>query len=66
MNKLLQIIAPFRMKSSVNIRLFRNGSVLVRISSLGYPYMIRISNLKIRRNMKYEVYCVLFTAHQFP
>ena len=25
--------------------------------------MIRISNMKIKRNMKY---CVLFTAHQFP
>ena len=27
--------------------------------------MIQISNMKIKRNMKYEVYCVLFTAHQF-
>ena len=28
--------------------------------------MIRISNMKISRNMKYKVHCVLFTVHQFP
>ena len=51
------------MESSVNIRLFSNGSVLVWISSLGYH--IRISNVKFMRNMKYEVYCVLFIVYQF-
>ena len=29
-------------------------------------YKIRRIYMKIRRNMKYEVYCVLFTVHQFP
>ena len=73
------------MKSSVNIRLFRNGSVLVRISLVPYKYVpiymcivkdtfyirIRIcaqqlKYMKIRRKMKNEVCCVLFTVHQFP
>ena len=73
------------MKSSVNIRLFRNGSVLVRNSLVPYKYVpiymcivkdtyyirIRIcaqqlKHMKIRRKMKNEVCCVLFTVHQIP
>ena len=73
------------MKSSVNIRLFRNGSVLVGISLVPCKYVtiymcivkdtyyirIRIcaqqlKYMKIRRKMKNEVCCVLFTVHQFP
>ena len=48
------------MKSSVNIRLFRNCSVLIRMSSLGWSYMIPISNIRNWGNMKYEIYCVFF------
>ena len=54
------------MENSVNIRLFRNGSVLFCVISLGDPYMIRISIIKSRKNLKDEVYCLLFTVHQFP
>ena len=73
------------MKSSVIIYLFRNGSVLVRISLVPYKYVpiymfivkdtyyigIRIcaqqlKYMKIRKKMKNEVCCVLFTVHQFP
>ena len=73
------------MKSSVNIRLFRNSSILVRISLAPYKYVpiymcivkdtyyirIRIcaqqlKYMKVRRKLKNEVCCVLFTVHQFP
>ena len=73
------------MKISVNIRLFRNGSVFFRLSLVPYKYVpiymcivkdtsyIRIcigaqqlKYMKIRKKMKNEVCCVLFTVHQFP
>ena len=69
----------------MNIRLFRNGSALVRISLVKYIYVhiymcivkdmyylrIRIcaqqlKYMKIRRKMKSEVCCVIFTVRQFP
>ena len=73
------------MKSSVNIRFFRNGSVLVRISFVPYKYVLiymcpvkdtyyirirkcaqQLEYMKVRRTMKNEVCCALFTVHQFP